>query len=829
MNPEYNPHALEKKWQARWLAEKTFATGKGGEKYYLLEMFPYPSGKIHMGHVRNYSIGDVVARYKRMQGRDVLHPMGWDAFGMPAENAAIAHDVHPAAWTSRNIDEMRTQLQRMGFSYDWDRELATCDPSYYRWEQLFFTQMLEKGLVYKKKSKVNWCEACQTVLANEQVEDGCCWRCGQETEDKDLSQWFFKITAYAEELLAGCDDLQGGWPERVITMQKNWIGKSVGAEIDFVVADRDCKISVFTTRQDTLFGATFMSLAPDHPLATELAQGTGQETAVAAFIEKMRLQEAPSDRDAAKLEKEGVFTGSYSINPLTGRKMPIYLANFVLSGYGTGAVMAVPAHDQRDFEFAKMYDLPIVVVIQPEGELLDSALMSEAYTGEGLLVNSGEFDGCENRKALDLIAAHLSEKGLGKKAITYRLRDWGVSRQRYWGTPIPVIYCNACGIVPVPEKDLPVRLPEDVELGGSGGSPLEKVESFVNVACPRCGIPARRETDTMDTFVESSWYYMRYACADYEDGPLEKAAVDRWLPVDHYIGGIEHAILHLLYSRFFTRVLRDLGYINFSEPFTRLLTQGMVIKDGAKMSKSKGNVVDPNALIKRYGADTARIFSLFASPPELDLEWNDQGVEGGYRFLNRLWRIVYALLPALNKVEAFTGTMAEVPSAYSALRRKTHQTIDRVRIDIEKRMHFNTAISAVMELVNELKNYDLEAAQADKVLASLLREAIETVVLLLAPIVPHICEELWEELGHERGVSYVPVPTVDAASLIEDTVLVVVQINGKVRERLTVARDMAQDEIKKLALASEKVQKHIGDKELRKVIVVPNKLVNIVV
>ncbi|MEA3332176.1 MAG: leucine--tRNA ligase [Pseudomonadota bacterium] len=829
MNPEYNPHALEKKWQSRWLEEKTFATGKGGEKYYLLEMFPYPSGKIHMGHVRNYSIGDVVARYKRMQGRDVLHPMGWDAFGMPAENAAIANQVHPAAWTSRNIDEMRTQLQRMGFSYDWDRELATCDSSYYRWEQLFFTQMLEKGLVYKKKSKVNWCEACQTVLANEQVEDGCCWRCGQETEDKDLNQWFFKITAYAEELLAGCDDLQGGWPERVITMQKNWIGKSVGAEIDFAVAEKNCKISVFTTRQDTLFGATFMSLAPDHPLATELAQGTGQEAAVAAFIEKMRLQEAPSDRDAASLEKEGVFTGRYSVNPLTGRKMPIYLANFVLSGYGTGAVMAVPAHDQRDFEFAKMYGLPIEVVIQPAGELLDPALMSEAFTGDGLLVNSGDFDGCENRKALDLVAAHLNEKGLGKKAVTYRLRDWGVSRQRYWGTPIPVIYCDACGIVPVPEKDLPVRLPEDVELGGSGGSPLDKVESFVNVACPRCGIPARRETDTMDTFVESSWYYMRYACADYEDGPLEKPAVDRWLPVDHYIGGIEHAILHLLYSRFFTRVLRDLGYIDFSEPFTRLLTQGMVIKDGAKMSKSKGNVVDPNALIRRYGADTARIFSLFASPPELDLEWNDQGVEGGYRFLNRLWRIVHALLPALNKVEAFAGSMDEVPSAYSALRRKTHQTIDRVRVDIEKRMHFNTAISAVMELVNELKNYDLEAAQADKVLASLLREAVETVILLLAPIVPHICEELWEELGHDQGVSYVSVPVVDAASLIEDTVLVVVQINGKVRERLTVARDMAQDEIKKLALASEKVQKHIGGKELRKVIVVPNKLVNIVV
>ncbi|MBN2809138.1 MAG: leucine--tRNA ligase [Deltaproteobacteria bacterium] len=828
MNPEYNPHAIEEKWQARWLEEKTFATGRGGEKYYLLEMFPYPSGKIHMGHVRNYSIGDVVARYQRMLGRDVLHPMGWDAFGMPAENAAIAHKVHPASWTRRNIEEMRLQLQRMGFSYDWDRELATCDPSYYRWEQLFFTQMLEKDLVYKKKSKVNWCEECQTVLANEQVEDGCCWRCGKETEDKDLSQWFFKITAYAEELLAGCEDLQGGWPERVLTMQKNWIGKSVGAEIDFAVAGRDLKITVFTTRQDTLFGATFMSLAPDHPLAAELAAGTGQEAAVAAFSEKMRLQEH-NDREAVQLEKEGVFTGSYCVNPMTGRKMPIYLANFVLSGYGTGAVMAVPAHDQRDFEFARMYDLPIVVVIQPEGEPLDAELMREAYAGEGRLVNSGEFNGLENRLALDRIAVHLTEKGIGKKAITYRLRDWGVSRQRYWGTPIPVIYCDACGIVPVPEKDLPVSLPEEVELDGRGGSPLAMVESFINTSCPRCGGPARRETDTMDTFVESSWYYMRYACARYNDGPLEKAAVEHWLPVDHYIGGIEHAILHLLYSRFFTKVLRDLGYISFSEPFTRLLTQGMVIKDGAKMSKSKGNVVDPNALIRRYGADTARIFSLFASPPELDLEWNDQGVEGGFRFLSRLWRMVYALLPALQGVAAFSGTMAEVPPACSSLRRKTHQTIARVRVDIEERMHFNTAISAVMELVNELKAYDLEMAQADKVLASLLREAFETVILLLSPIVPHICEELWQEFGHEQGISYVPVPLADPSSLIEDTVVVVVQINGKVRERLTVALNMADAEVQALALASERVRKHLGGKALRKVIVVPNKLVNIVV
>ena len=828
MEAEYNPHVIEKKWQERWLAEKTFATGRGGEKYYLLEMFPYPSGKIHMGHVRNYSIGDVVARYQRMLGRDVLHPMGWDAFGMPAENAAIAHGVHPAAWTHGNIDEMRVQLQRMGFSYDWDRELATCDSSYYRWEQLFFLQMLEKGLVYKKKSQVNWCAACQTVLANEQVENGCCWRCGEETESKDLEQWFFRITAYAEELLAGCEALKGKWPERVITMQKNWIGRSVGAEIEFSVVDRDFKIKVFTTRQDTLYGATFMSLAPDHPRARELAAGTGREAAVEAFIDKMRRQER-SDRDLAQQEKEGVFTGSYCLNPVTGRKMPIYLANFVLSGYGTGAVMAVPAHDQRDFEFARMYDLPIIVVIQPEGCELVAAELTEAYTGDGVLVNSDRFDGVANRQALDLIAAYLEERGIGRKAVTYRLRDWGVSRQRYWGAPIPIVYCDRCGTVPVPEKDLPVTLPEDVILDGSGGSPLARTEAFVNTVCPRCGAPARRETDTMDTFVESSWYYMRYACANYDKGPLDRAAVDKWLPVDHYIGGIEHAILHLLYSRFFTRVLRDLGYIDFSEPFTRLLTQGMVIKDGAKMSKSKGNVVDPNALIERYGADTARMFSLFASPPELDLEWNDQGVEGAYRFLNRLWRMVFALLPALEKVEPFAGGMAEVPDKYAGLRRKTHQTIARVRSDIEERMHFNTAISAVMELVNELKNHDVESAAKDPVLAALLREAVETVILLLAPIVPHFCEELWSAFGYREGLSYVPVPEYDPDSLVEDTVLVVVQINGKVRERLTVPRDLEEEKVRELAFASHRVQKHTAGKTPRKVIVIPNKLVNIVV
>ncbi|MCD6150446.1 MAG: leucine--tRNA ligase, partial [Deltaproteobacteria bacterium] len=583
MESQYNPQKIELKWQAHWEQENTFAAVDGeGEKYYLLEMFPYPSGKIHMGHVRNYSIGDVVARYQRMRGRNVLHPMGWDAFGMPAENAAIERKVHPAAWTRDNIESMRQQLKRMGFSYDWSRELATCDPSYYRWEQLFFLQMYEKGLVYKKKSSVNWCEHCQTVLANEQVEAGLCWRCSQEVETRELSQWFFRITDYAEELLAGCDNLPG-WPERVTTMQKNWIGKSTGANIVFPLVGSDKTITVFTTRQDTLYGATFMSLAPEHPLVSELVEGTGQKAEVEAFIRRWR-QAQQDNRDVGSQEKEGVFTGSYCLNPVTGRKMPIYLANFVLLEYGTGAVMAVPAHDQRDFEFSRMYDLPIIVVIQPDGEALDPETMVEAYTGSGKLVNSAPFDGLDNQKALEEIAAYLEKQGKGKKTITYRLRDWGISRQRYWGTPIPIIYCDHCGVVPVPAADLPVVLPEKVDLSGSGGSPLAAMADFVETSCPLCGKAARRETDTMDTFVESSWYYSRYACANYDQAPFDKKAVSYWLPVDQYIGGIEHAILHLLYSRFFTRVLRDLGYIDFSEPFTHLLTQGMVIKDGAKMS-----------------------------------------------------------------------------------------------------------------------------------------------------------------------------------------------------------------------------------------------------
>ncbi|MBN2232315.1 MAG: leucine--tRNA ligase [Deltaproteobacteria bacterium] len=827
MDPQYDPQRIEAKWQRHWEERQTFAVADGdGEKYYLLEMFPYPSGKIHMGHVRNYSIGDVVARYMRMKGYNVMHPMGWDAFGMPAENAAIERKTHPATWTRQNIDYMRRQLRRMGFSYDWNRELATCDPSYYRWEQLFFLKMYEKGLAYKKQSAVNWCEPCRTVLANEQVEDGRCWRCGTEVESRELSQWFFRITAYAEELLAGCDEL-AGWPERVTTMQRNWIGKSIGARIVFPVPGAEEPLTVFTTRQDTLWGATFMSLAPEHPRVAELVAGTGREAEVEEFVARQRKQRR-GDRELGTLEKEGVFTGRYCINPVTGGRMPIYLANFVLLEYGTGAVMAVPAHDQRDFEFARQYDLPVIVVIQPPDRELDPATMTEAYAESGFLVNSGAFNGMDNRAALDAVAAHLAERGLGEKTVNYRLRDWGISRQRYWGAPIPIIYCERCGTVPVPEADLPVVLPEDIGVTGEGGSPLAQAPAFYETVCPACGGPARRETDTMDTFVESSWYYIRYACAGHDAAPFDPAAVSYWLPVDQYIGGIEHAILHLLYSRFFTRVLRDLGYVDFAEPFTRLLTQGMVIKDGAKMSKSKGNVVDPNAIIERYGADTARMFSLFAAPPELDLEWNDQGVEGASRFLNRLWRLAHEVFPALRDVEPYAGALADLPEDLRSLRRKIHQTISRVIADIEGRFHFNTAISAVMELVNELRPL-AEALGDDPLARRVVREAFEAVLLLLSPIVPHITAELWQELGRETELAACPLPECDPDSLLTDTVTLVVQVNGRVRDRIEVAADADNAAIEAAAMASDKVGKFTAGKAVRKVVVVPGKLVNVVV
>ncbi|MBW1741577.1 MAG: leucine--tRNA ligase [Deltaproteobacteria bacterium] len=864
MQKEYDPEFVESKWQRIWQQKQLFRVEEDPEKekYYLLEMFPYPSGNIHMGHVRNYTIGDVVARYKRMQGYNVLHPMGWDAFGMPAENAALAHKIHPAKWTYQNIDNMRSQLKRLGFSYDWERELATCKPEYYRWEQWLFVKMFEKGMVYRKKAAVNWCENCQTVLANEQVEAGLCWRCGEVVDQKELDQWFFRITDYADDLLAYCD-LLPGWPEKVVTMQKNWIGKSLGAEIYFPLENGDGHIPVFTTRQDTVFGATFMCMAPEHPLVMELAAGTTQEEKVRAFVERMRRQDKIK-RTSDDYEKEGVFVGAYCINPFSKRRMPIFTANFALMEYGTGAVMAVPAHDQRDFEFARKYGLDIIVVIQPKGETLDPKTMTEAYVGEGILVRSGPFDGIENVKALDAISDYLEEKKLGKRAVNFRLRDWGISRQRYWGAPIPIVYCDKCGVVPVPEKDLPVILPEDVEMLEGGKSPLPTLESFIATECPKCGRPgARRETDTMDTFVESSWYFERYCSPHHTQGMFEPKLVGYWMPVDQYIGGIEHAILHLLYSRYFTRVLKDFGLVDYKEPFTRLLTQGMVCKETLKcpehgflypeevvvegegrptckhckspvevgriekMSKSKKNVVDPNALIRKYGADTLRLFCLFAAPPERDLDWSDQGVEGAYRFLNRVWRLVAEHVDQLQDVKPFDGGK-ELTGDLKALYRKTHQTIKRVTNDIETRFHFNTAISAVMELVNTIQALK-ESILSDPTGRSVLRSALEAVVVLLSPIVPHVIDELWETLGHSESVLEVPWPTYQENAIEEDQILIVVQVNGKVRSRFHIRADADDEAIKEAALANERIVGRLGGRPVKKVIVVKKKLVNIVV
>jgi len=819
----YSPGAVEEKWQTKWAVENSFKVVEdpAKQKYYLLEMFPYPSGRIHMGHVRNYSIGDVVARFKRMRGFNVLHPMGWDAFGMPAENAAIQNNSHPAKWTAENIDYMRVQLKRMGLSYDWDRELATCDLSYYRWEQKIFLEMFSRGLAYKKSSFVNWCPACETVLANEQVEDGGCWRCDSAVDQKELEQWFFRITDYAEELLA-CTDNLPGWPERVLTMQRNWIGKSFGCEIDFPLANGSGAIKVFTTRQDTLFGATFMSLAPEHPLALTLTT-PDRLVEVKAFIDKVKGTDKVK-RTADDFEKEGVFTGSYCINPASGLKIPVYLANFVLTDYGTGAVMAVPTHDQRDFEFARKYNITLKVVIQPEAELLDPATMTEAFTEPGRMINSGEFDGVSSLAAKELIADWLEKNGHGKKTVNYRLRDWGISRQRYWGNPIPVIYCDVCGTVPVPVKDLPVVLPLDIAFTGDGGSPLAKVDSFVQVSCPLCGKAARRETDTMDTFVESSWYFLRYCCPDHLAGPLDQEKVNYWMSVDQYIGGIEHAVLHLLYARFFTKVLRDLGYVNVDEPFTNLLTQGMVIKDGAKMSKSKGNVVDPNSLIEKYGADTARLFSLFAAPPEKDLDWNDQGVDGSFRFLNRLWKLAGELLPFISS--SYRVNVAALSDEGRALRRLVHKTIRKVTADVEERFHFNTAISAIMELVNGIQAFSPKNLPQN---SALLKEALESTLLLLYPFVPHFSEELWERIGHEGGIEKAGWPEFDEEAAADEELLVVVQVNGKLRGRITVAADSSEESVKSAVFADDKVMSYLDGKTPRKIIYVPGKLVNIVV
>ncbi len=823
---KYDFKSIEEKWQKIWLEEKTFKAVEDADqpKYYLLEMFPYPSGRIHMGHVRNYSIGDVVARYKRMKGFNVMHPIGWDAFGLPAENAAIKNKTHPEKWTRENIDYMRNQLRRMGFSYDWDRELATCDPEYYRWEQLFFIKLFKKGLVYQKKTTVNWCETCQTVLANEQVIDGCCWRCDQAINPREMNGWFFKITDYADELLEGCDHLQG-WPEKVLTMQRHWIGKSVGAEIDFPIKDFNESLKIFTTRPDTIFGATFMSIAPEHPLVARLAKGTPHEKEVADFVKRTILEKQQQNPEN-ELEKKGIFTGGHAINPFTGKALPVYAANFVLMEYGTGAVMAVPAHDQRDFEFARKYDIPIRVVIQPEGNPLKTENIEEAHDGPGMLVNSGDFSGLASNKAKKAITDFAFDNKFGKKQTTFRLRDWGISRQRYWGSPIPMIHCKKCGVQPVPEQDLPVKLPTDVLFDQSGKSPLHKLESFYLTTCPKCGSTARRETDTMDTFVESSWYYARYCSPNYTTGPLKKKAVDYWLPVDQYIGGVEHAILHLLYARFFTKLLRDLGYLTVDEPFTNLLTQGMVIKDGTKMSKSKGNVVDPNDLVSLYGADTVRLFSLFAAPPERDLEWSDKGVEGSYRFLNRIYRFVIENLELLQK--PLNTIPDSLNKAGRDLHRKTHQTIRKVSGDMDSHFHFNTAISAIMELVNTLFAETGENAN-EVVEPDVIRESVESILLLLAPMVPHFCEELWQLTSHVQPLSETPWPKFNAQAAKDDEITLVIQINGKVRSRLLVQADQDGEKLEKKALADKKVQKFIGDKQIRKIIVVKNKLINIVV
>ena len=826
MEERYQPKKIEEKWQRIWEERKSFRVSENSRlpKYYLLEMFPYPSGQIHMGHVRNYSIGDVIARYKRMRGYNVLHPMGWDAFGLPAENAAIERGVHPAKWTMENIAYMRDQLKKMGFSYDWEREFATCDESYYRWEQLFFIEMFRRGLAYKKLSTVNWCEKCRTVLANEQVEGGRCWRCEQEVGVRELEQWFFRTTAYAEELLGELDHLTG-WPEKVLAMQRNWIGKSVGAEILFPLVGREEALNVFTTRQDTVYGATFVSLAVEHPLALELSRSTPQERTVREFVERIqRINQ--TRRGADEAEKEGLFTGAYCMNPFTGEKIPIYLANFVLMEYGTGAVMAVPAHDQRDFEFARKYGLPVRVVIQPQGKRIKAEEMAEAFVEDGVMVSSGPFTGLRSSEGREKLAAYLEEKGWGKNDIRYRLRDWGISRQRYWGAPIPILYCDSCGALPVPEAELPVVLPKDVEFSGEGGSPLAKLPEFFKASCPKCGGPARRETDTMDTFVESSWYFARYACPDEQDAPLDKARVAYWMPVDQYIGGIEHAVLHLLYARFFTKVLRDLGWIALGEPFTNLLTQGMVIKDGAKMSKSKGNVVDPDFLIERYGADTARLFALFAAPPEKDLDWSDQGVEGAYRFLTRLWRFVSQYRDALASA-ASDLDQKELSPTLRELRRQIHRTIKKVTDDIEGRFHFNTAIAAVMELFNALSLAGKdESVWQDG--TPLIKGGVETLVVLLYPFVPHMASELWESLGHRNSLEEIRWPGYSEEALEEERWLIVVQVDGRVRGRITVPADASNEFIEAEALADPKVKGFLHGKEIQRVIQVPRRLVNIV-
>lgn len=814
MDEHYTPQALENTAQEHWHSNNSFAVKEDDsrEKFYCLAMFPYPSGKLHMGHVRNYTIADVIARYQRMQGKNVLQPMGWDAFGLPAENAAIKHNVPPAEWTAQNIDDMRAQLKQLGFAYDWDRELATCDPDYYRWEQWFFTRLFKKGLAYKKQAEVNWCETDQTVLANEQVVDGCCWRCDNPVQRREIDQWFFKITEYAEQLLNDLDSLDE-WPEQVRTMQRNWIGRSEGVDLDFGLSDGSA-LSVYTTRPDTLLGVTYVAVAPQHPVAMAAAADNAE---LATFIEAQSNVKV-AEADMATMEKLGMDTGMTATHPLTGKSVPIWVANFVLMSYGSGAVMSVPGHDQRDWEFATKYGLAIEQVIAPAGDE-PCDLATAAFTAKGKLVNSGEYDGLDFNAAFDAIADRLTGESKGKRAVNYRLRDWGVSRQRYWGAPIPIINCGDCGAVPVPDEDLPVVLPTNVQFDGVA-SPIKSMSSFTDVPCPSCGKAAQRETDTFDTFMESSWYYARYCSSNNNEAMLDGEA-NYWAPVDQYVGGIEHAILHLLYSRFYHKLLRDEGLVNSDEPFKRLLTQGMVLKDGAKMSKSKGNTVDPQSLIDRFGADTVRLFSMFAAPPEQSLEWSDSGVEGANRFLKRLWKLAQKHCEA-GDVPALD--VAALNDQQKGARRKTHETISKVDDDYGRRQTFNTAVAAVMELCNELGKLDDSDTQSRAVIAEGLRAS----VLMLNPIVPHVCHTLWPMLGGEGDVLDAAWPAVDESALTRDSIEMVVQVNGKVRAKMEVATDVSKDDAEAAALEQDNVQRFLDGLTVRKVIVVPGKLVNIV-
>ena len=817
---------IEEKWQKEWKRQETFNVqpDPGKKKYYLLEMFPYPSGKIHMGHVRNYTIGDVAARFRMMQDFNVLHPMGFDAFGQPAENAAIKNKTSPKTWTVKCIDWMRDELKKMGFSYDWQREVSTHLPEYYRWNQWIFLKMFEKGLVYKKEAIVNWCPDCSTTLANEEVVDGKCWRCKTEVVQKDLEQWFIKITAYKEKLLGDLDKLKY-WPERVITMQKNWLGRSEGVEIYFKEKDTGEIIPVFTTRQDTIFGATYVVLAPEHPLVKKIIKGKPKEKEVLNFINKV-TQESRIARTASDIKKEGIFTGSFAINPVNNEEIPIWLADYVLMEYGTGVIMAVPAHDQRDFSFAREHKLPMRIVIQAPGSRLHAAEeLTGAYEGDGIQVNSGQFDGLPNQEAKTKIAQWMEEKAIGKITVNWRLRDWLISRQRYWGTPIPIIYCDKCGIVPVPEKGLPVRLPDKVKISGRGGSPLSFVRDFVETLCPKCNAKAHRETDTMATFIDSSWYFLRFCSPQFNQGPFDKKEVSYWMPVNQYIGGIEHAVLHLLYSRFFTKFLKDIGLLNFDEPFLRLLTQGMVLKDGEVMSKSRGNIVDPDSIIKKYGADTLRLYILFAVPPELEMEWSERGIAGAFRFLNRVWR----LLGHLPK-------KSESKTVNPALQKKIHRTIKAVTEDIES-FKFNTAISSIMELVNEIYSAlrfascalpEGQERTAHSAQRTALNEAVKAVILLLSPFTPHMCEEMWRKLGHKESILKAGWPKYDERFLKEEIITIVIQVNGKLRSKMDVPSDITEESLKELVLADEKLKPWIKDKPVKNIIVVPQKLVNIV-